>query len=345
MDKGIKNMKDVKTYNGRGWTLYNADCVELMSAMPDNSVDFSVYSSPFSSLYVYSDSERDLGNAPTHENFFEGFDFFAKELFRIMKPGTVICDYVKDILFFQGTSETGESGIYPFSDKAIDAYRRAGFQLRSRTTIWTDPVRERSKTNADRLLHKSIGENSRVCGTGMPEYILVMRKDSTGGKSGEAVRHAIDTHRTKTVPEQGSEIAQAQVERLIRSGIIDGVSEELIDKLAAECEFPVKKWSQWASPVWMKNGSSNVLNKRFKGNEKDERHLTPTPLTYIDRCLNLYSNPGDVVFDPFSGIGSTGVIAVKHLRKFIGSELKPEYADQAAKFIKHAEGTNMEFDL
>jgi DNA modification methylase len=327
----------VKAYEGRNWKLYNADCVEFLAQLPDNSIDFSVYSSPFSSLYVYSDSERDLGNAHSHEDFFEGFMFFAHEMFRVMKPGTVLCDYVKDLLFFQGSSETGESGIYPFSDKAIEAYRCAGFQLRSRTTIWTDPVRERSKTQSDRLLHKSIGENSRVCGTGMPEYILVMRKDSRGGRVGEAVRHAVDTHRSKSVKDQVSEITREQVEKLIREGIIDSATPSVLKYLEENAIFPVEKWTKWASPVWMENGTNDVLNSRFKGSEKDERHLTPTPLPYIKRCMNLYSNPGDVVFDPFSGIGSTGVVAVSGLRKFIGTELKPEYAEQAAKFIKEEE--------
>lgn len=324
-------------WHGSSWSLFNADCVEFMASLEDNSIDFSVYSSPFSSLYVYSDSERDLGNAPSHEDFFKGFGFFAREMFRVMKPGTVLCDYVKDLLFFQGSSDTGESGIYPFSDMAVQAYRDAGFQLRSRTTIWTDPVRERSKTNADRLLHKSIGENSRTVGTGMPEYILVMRKDSRGAKVGDAVQHAIDTHRTKSVATQSREIAQDHAERLIRAGIIAGVSGALIDELCAMCEFPVDKWSQWASPVWMKNATSGVLNAKFKGSEKDERHLTPTPLAYIERCMDLYSNPGDTVFDPFSGIGSTGYVAIKRLRRFLGSELKPEYAARAALFLQEAE--------
>lgn len=335
---------NVPSWQGKYWKLFNADCIEIMAQMEDNSIDFAAYSSPFSSLYVYSDSERDLGNAHSHDDFFVGFDFFASELFRVMKPGTVICDYVKDLLMFQGSSETGESGIMPFSDMAVAAYRKAGFTLRSRTTIWTDPVRERSKTNADRLLHKSIGENSRVVGTGMPEYILVMRKDSRGGKVGEAVKHAIDTHRTKSVDTQADEIAREQSARLVRSGLIENINPELIEELADACKFPVKRWTEWASPIWLDNKSSDTLTKnfsggRFKGSEKDERHLTPTPLAYMDRCLNLYSNPGDVVFDPFSGIGSTGTVAVKNYRKFIGTELKPEYAEWGAKFIGEAEAT------
>ena len=171
-------------YEGRGWKLFNADCVEMLAQMPDNSVDVSVFSSPFSSLYIYSDSERDMGNANSHEEFLEHHGYFARELFRVIKPGAVICDHLKDIVFYQGSSESGESGLHPFSDWAIESYRRAGFQMRARVTIWTDPVLERSKSNPERLLYKNIGENARACAPGMPEYIAVMRKEAKGIKVG-----------------------------------------------------------------------------------------------------------------------------------------------------------------
>jgi hypothetical protein len=280
-----------------------------------------------------------MGNAASHTEFLHHHLIFAKELFRIMKPGTVICDHVKDTVFYQGSSETGESGVYPFSDMALANYRAAGFQLRSRTTIWTDPVLERSKTNAERLLYKNVGENSRVCATGMPEYILAMRKDSRGGKTGEPVRNAVNKWGDSVWQEHAAKLAQDQAEVLLKRGFIDGVSTELLIELADAAKFPLDQWQEWASPVWMNNHGSDVLNSRFKGSDKDEKHLCPMPLEYIRRCLTLYSNPGDVVFDPFSGIGSTGSQAVKKYRKFIGTELKPEYAKQAARFIGEAEAT------
>lgn len=326
-------------YHGRFWSLYNADCIEFMAQLPDDSVDLSIFSSPYSSLYIYSDSERDMGNAASHTEFLQHHLMFSKELFRIMKPGTVICDHVKDTVFYQGSSETGESGLYPFSDMALANYRAAGFQLRSRTTIWTDPVLERSKTNAERLLYKNVGENSRVCATGMPEYILAMRKDSRGGKTGEPVRNAVNKWGDVVWQEHAANLAQDQAEALLKRGLIDGVSIELLTELAAAAKFPLDQWQEWASPVWMNNHGSDVLNSRFKGSDKDEKHLCPMPLEYIRRCLTLYSNPGDVVFDPFSGIGSTGSQSVKKYRKFIGTELKPEYAKQAARFIGEAEAT------
>jgi DNA modification methylase len=328
------------TYEGRGWKLFNADCIEVMAQMPDNSVDCSVFSSPFSSLYIYSDSERDMGNANSHEEFLQHHEFFARELFRIMKPGTVICDHLKDTVFYQGSSETGESGLYPFSDEAIRSYRKAGFQLRARVTIWTDPVLERSKTNAERLLYKNIGENSRACAPGMAEYIAVMRKDSRGVKTGDPVRHAVAKWSAAKYEADAMAIAQHDAARLLKEGLIDNAPHDLLIKLAEAAKFPLDQWQQWASPVWMDNQGSAVLNARFKGSDKDEKHLCPMPLPYIERCLNLYSCAGDVVFDPFSGIGSTGYQAVSMFRKFIGTELKPEYAKQAARFLAEAEALN-----
>jgi hypothetical protein len=326
-------------YEGRGWKLFNADCVEMLAAMPSDSVDCSVFSSPFSSLYIYSDSERDMGNANSHAEFLQHHAFFARELFRVIKPGSVICDHLKDIVFYQGSSESGESGLNPFSDWAIQSYRDAGFQMRARVTIWTDPVLERSKSNPERLLYKNIGENARACAPGMPEYIAVMRKEAKGIKIGEPVRHAVLKWTADRYESDAKEIALEHAQRMLKQGMIDGVSPELLLHLAERCKFPLDQWQQWASPVWMDNQGSNVLNARFKGSDKDERHLCPMPLPYVERCLQLYSVPGDIVLDPFTGIGSTGYQAVKMGRKFIGSELKPEYAKQAARFISEAERT------
>lgn len=280
-------------YEGHNWAIYNADCVEMLMGMPSDSVNCSVFSSPFSSLYIYSDSERDMGNSASHDEFLEHHAFMARELFRVMKPGTVICDHVKDTVFYQNSSETGEGGLFPFSDAASKNYRDAGFCLRARVTIWRDPVREMQKTKHERLLYKNIRENSRVSAMGMPEYILVMRKESKGKNVGEPVTHSRE-------------------------------------------DFTLDQWQQWASPVWMDTMQTKVLNARFKG-DKDEKHICPMPLDLIERCLTLYSNPGDLVLDPFNGIGSTGYQAVKMGRRYIGVELKPEYAKQASKFLQQAE--------
>lgn len=327
------------TYEGNGWKLFNADCIEIMAQMPANSVDCSVFSSPFSSLYIYSDSERDMGNANSHAEFLEHHAYFAQQLFRVMKPGSVICDHLKDTVFYQGSSDTGESGLYPFSDMAIQSYRNAGFQLRARVTIWTDPVLERSKSNPERLLYKNIGENSRATAPGMPEYVAVMRKDSSGIKTGDRVMHAVNKWGDARYQTDADNIATDHAARLLKAGMVAGVTPALLLHLAEAAKFPLDQWQEWASPVWMHNAGSDVLNARFKGSDRDEKHLCPMPLTYIERLLTLYSCPADTVLDPFSGIGSTGFKAVKMMRNFIGIELKPEYAKQAARFLAEAEAS------
>jgi DNA modification methylase len=328
-------------YEGRSWSLVNGDCVEALAQLPENSIDHACFSSPFGSLYIYSDSERDMGNSNGSDEFNRHHQYFADQLFRVMKPGTVICDHVKDTVFYQGSSETGEGGIYPFSDDALASYRRAGFVLRARVTVWRDPVRERDKTNHERLLYGNIGKNSRVCAMGMPEYILVMRKESTGVKTGDKVRHAIDKWGQDVATEHAFEIAREDAERMLVKGMIDGISTKLLLKLAEMARFPLPQWQEWASPVWMNTQQMDVIHGRFHKNkykaEGDERHICPMPLDLIERCLTLYSSPGDVVLDPFSGVGSTGYTAVRMGRKFFGIELKPEYAAQAAKIIKEAE--------
>jgi hypothetical protein len=209
--------------------------------------------------------------------------------------------------------------------------------MRARVTIWTDPVLERSKSNPERLLYKNIGENARACAPGMPEYIAVMRKEAKGIKTGEPVKHAVNKWGDATYEKHAAEISREHAARLLKEGIIANASPDLLLHLAEMAKFPLDQWQAWASPVWMDNRGSDVLNARFKGSDKDERHLCPMPLPYIERCLQLYSVPGDVVLDPFSGIGSTGSVAVKMMRKFIGTELKAEYAAQASRFIRQSE--------
>lgn len=324
---------------GRGWAIYNADCVEVMAAMPDEVIDLTVTSEPFGSLYIYSDSERDMGNANSLDDFLEHHRYYAEQLYRTMKPGAIVCDHVKDTVFYQNSSATNESGITPFSDLALASYRAAGFVLRARVTVWRDPVLERSKTNNERLLYKNIHENARVCAPGLPEYILVLRKQAEGIHVGEAVPHAVEKWGKAEYDAIAGRLADDHAERMLRAGLIDGrLSPEGLARLGELCRIPLDRWQEWASPVWPNTRETDVLNARFKG-DRDERHICPMPLDLIERCLMLWSNPADVVFDPFTGIGSTGVQSVKHGRKFIGSELKSEYAAQAARFLKEAEAS------
>lgn len=276
-------------YTGDNWAIYNADCIEALAGMPEGSIDLSIFSPPFSDLFVYSDSERDMGNCSSHDEFMEHYKFFSQNLYRAMKPGRIICVHCTDLPARKG--KDGFIGLHDFSGDLIKAHTETGFVYHARCTIWKDPVIEMQRTKALGLLYKQLKKDSAMSRVGMPDYMLFFRKDEPNP---DPVTHT---------PE----------------------------------DLPVDQWQELASPVWWNVNQTRVLNGRQAKGEKDEKHICPLQLDVIDRCLTLYSNPGDVVLDPFNGIGSTGHEAVRMDRKYIGFELKPEYAKQAAKFLTQAE--------
>lgn len=278
-------------YEGNNWAVYIADCVELLASWPENSIDLMIFSPPFSDLFVYSDSERDMGNAASHEEFIEHYEFFAGQLLRALKPGRLACIHCSDLPMRK--FKDGFIGLHDFSGELVKIHQHAGWLYHGRCTIWKDPVIEMQRTKALGLLYKQLKKDSTRSRVGMPDYLLFMRKD---GVNAEPVEHD-------------------------------------------PSEFSVDQWQQWASPVWMDVNQTNVLNGRLARGENDEKHICPLQLDLIERCISLYSNPGDLVLDPFNGIGSTGFQAVKMRRKYVGIELKPEYAAQANRFLKEAEAT------
>ena len=279
-------------YQGRNWAIYNADCIEALAGLPEGLIDLSIFSPPFADLFVYSDSERDMGNCGGYAEFFEHYRFFAENLFRAMKPGRMTCVHCTDLPARKG--KDGFIGLHDFSGDLIRAHRDAGFVYHARAIIWKDPVVEMQRTKALGLLYKQLKKDSAMSRVGMPDYMLFFRKDEPNP---EPITHTPD-------------------------------------------DLPVDQWQELASPVWMTVRQGNVLNGRLARGQEDERHICPLQLDVIDRCLRLYSNPGDLVLDPFNGIGSTGYEALKQGRKYLGFELKPEYAAQAAKFLFDAEANS-----
>lgn len=278
-------------YEGDGWAVYNGDCVEILAGMPEGCIDLAIFSPPFSDLFVYSDSERDMGNCANHAEFMAHYGFFSSALFRAIKPGRLICVHCSDLPARK--SRDGFIGLHDFSGDLIRVHQESGFVYHGRCTVWKDPVIEMQRTKALGLLHKQIKKDSCMSRVGMPDYVLFFRKDD---KNPEPVTHTAE-------------------------------------------EFPVDQWQEWASPVWMTVNQTRVLNGRLARAEQDEKHVCPLQLDLIERCLTLYSNPRDLVLDPFNGIGSTGYQAIKMGRKYLGIELKPEYAKQAARFLTEAEAS------
>lgn len=285
-------------YQGNNWAIYLADCIEIMNGLPEGIVDCAVFSPPFSDLFVYSDSERDMGNCGSHEEFMEHYAYFAQALYRVLKPGRVACVHCSDLPARK--SKDGFIGLHDFGGDLIRAHQAAGWVYHARCTIWKDPVIEMQRTKALGLLYKQLKKDSSRSRVGMPDYMLFFRKDQ---ENPDPITHD---------PE----------------------------------DLPVNMWQELASPVWMKVNQTKVLNGRQVKGQQDEKHICPLQLDVIERCLTLYSNPGDLVLDPFNGIGSTGYQAIKMGRRYIGCELKPEYAKQAERFLQQAEGQSTSlFDI
>jgi DNA modification methylase len=272
---------------GEGWAAYQGDCVEVLKQLPDECIDFSVYSPPFSGLYIYNDSAADMGNTRDDDEFFEQYGYLARELYRLMRPGRVMAVHCKDLVYYQ--NRHGTAGLRDFPGRLISTHIEAGFDFASRVTIWRDPVREMTKTKARGLLYKQLRADSTHSRQGLPEYIILLRKWAQDGEEISPVTH---THQS----------------------------------------FPLDQWQKWASPVWMDTRETHVLNSK-KG-PRDEKHICPLPLDLAERCVAMWSNPGDTVLSPFMGIGSEGYTALKLGRKFVGVELKDSYFRQACENLR-----------
>ena len=287
------NVKD--QYITDRYAMYCGDTTEVIKNVANDSVGLIVYSPPFSSLYCYSNSDRDLGNSRNDEEFFMHFDFIVKELYRILMPGRIMAVHCMNIPAMK--ERDGYIGIKDFRGDLIRCFQKHGFIYHSEVTIWKNPVTEMQRTKALGLLHKQIKKDSSKSRMGMPDYIVFMRKQ---GDNPEPITHTNES-------------------------------------------YPVSLWQNVASPaweltppVWNDINQSNTLNRMFS-DEESEKHIAPLQLDVIERIVNLYSNPNDVVFTPFMGIGSEVYQSVKMGRRAIGIELKDAYFEQAVKNMKSLE--------
>lgn len=285
----IENEYKTDKFESEHATLYLGDCVEQIKNIKDDSVHFSVFSPPFSSLYTYSNSDRDMGNCKTDEEFMAHFDYLAPELYRIIMPGRLVAIHCMDLP--TSKQHNGYIGLKDFPGELIRIFQDAGFIFHSRFTIWKDPVTAMQRTKALGLLHKQLKKDSAMSRTGIPDYIIVMRKP---GENPEPITHTNES-------------------------------------------FPVSKWQEYASPVWMDINPSCTLQRESAREDEDERHICPLQLEVIERCIELWTNPNDIVFTPFAGIGSEVYQALLQGRRGIGIELKKSYYIQACKNIQRAE--------
>ncbi|MBQ1450399.1 MAG: hypothetical protein IIZ12_05670, partial [Eggerthellaceae bacterium] len=282
---------------GDGWTMLLGDCVERIKEIESGSIGFSVFSPPFASLYTYSNSDRDMGNSKTDEEFAEHFRYLVNELYRVMMPGRVVSFHCMNLP--TSKERDGFIGIKDFRGDLIRIFQDAGFIYHSEVTIWKDPVTAMQRTKAIGLLNKQKNKDSTISRQAIPDYLVTMRKP---GDNPQPVTHTND-------------------------------------------DFPISVWQKYASPVWMDINPSNTLQYRAARENSDERHICPLQLDVIERAIKLWSNPGDVVFSPFGGIGSEGYVAVKDGREYIGIELKKSYFDLACKNLEAAVAESQELTL
>lgn len=287
----------IEKEQGESWTVYHGDCVRVAQTLPDESVDFSIYSPPFAALYVYSSDPQDMGNCATDDDFIDQYRYLLKEHFRMTKPGRIAAVHCADI-----TAQLWKDGVIGLKDltgMVIAAHQECGWIYHSRVTIWKDPVVEMQRTKALGLLYKQLRKDSTRSRVGNPDYLIIFRKP---GENPEPVEHTPD-------------------------------------------EYPLDQWQKDASPVWMDVNQTNVLNNEGAREVNDERHIAPLQLDVIRRALRLWSNPGDMVYSPFAGIGSEGFCAVEMGRCFVGSELKRSYFTQAIQWLRRAQAEMPMFKL
>jgi DNA modification methylase len=284
------SVKVLDQASGENWSLYRGDCVEVIRGIPSDSIHLSIYSPPFESLYTYSNSERDMGNNPNTETFWQHYKFLIAEQFRVAMPGRIVAVHCMNLPTTK--QRDGYIGLRDFRGEIIREYEKAGFIFHSEVCIWKDPVTAMQRTKAIGLLWKQLKKDSCRSRQGVPDYLVVFQKPGTNP---EPVSHT-------------------------------------------ETEFPVRRWQQYASPIWddivadpcwFDINPSDTLQRESAREHKDERHICPLQLQVIERAVELWSNPGDVVLSPFAGIGSEGVVSLKMGRRFVGIELKGSYYAQA----------------
>lgn len=283
---GVKT--SIETRSASEWTMHHGDCVRVAKSIPDNSIDFSVFSPPFADLFTYSDDLQDMGNCADMNEFTQHFELLIEEIARIMVPGREVAVHCVDLLATKW--KHGAIQFQDFSGEIIRAFWRHGFLFHSRICIWKSPVTEMQRTKAHGLLYKTLKADSADSRVGCADYLLIFRAP---GENPKPITKDPD-------------------------------------------QYPVDWWQEVASPVWMTVDQGNVLNKDGARDHADERHICPLQLDVIERAVTLWSNPGDLVYSPFAGIGSEGYKSLQLGRKFVGSELKASYFEQACQNLAGA---------
>jgi DNA modification methylase len=303
------------------YAAYNADCMEVLPTVKDASVGFSIYSPPFPETYAYSNDPRDMANTTNYDEAIEQYRFIVRETARVMMAGRNVAVHCMDL-------KRGSYYQRDFPGDIVRVHEENGLNFFCRITIWKDPWLIARRTRMRSLMHKSIVNDSAQCRVAGPDYVLVFRK---GGQNPEPIRH----------PEGLKSYAGATE---IPADLLERFSSFKGDQRKNLLSHWI--WRQYASPVWMDIRSGRLLPYREARDSEDEKHVCPLQLDVIERCLVLWSNPGDVVLTPFMGVGSEVYTSLLTGRRAIGIELKSSYYRQALRNIQSAiNGETLQLNL
>lgn len=295
------------------YALYHGDCCEVMPTLPEGSVHLSVYSPPFGGLYHYSSSEHDLSNARDYPEFFAHYEFVVRELFRVTMPGRLTGVHCMDV----PSSNTGLDHLRDFPGDIIRLHEKIGFHYVARYSVWKEPLGVRNRTMAKNLAHKTIVDDSSRCSVASADYLLMFRRKGTNPVP--------ITHPHGLTEYAGERKMPAE---LLRYRGWKGSQ--------LENRYSHWIWRQYASAFWDDVRIDRVLPFKAARDDEDEKHVHPLQLDVIDRCIALWSNPGEVVLTPFMGVGSEVYGAVAAGRRGVGIELKDSYYRQAVKNVEAA---------
>jgi hypothetical protein len=307
----------IEQAEGDGWKVWNADCVDVTRGLPDDKLHYTVFSPPFESLYTFSDDPRDMSNCNDTKTFWAHFSFLIAELYRATMPGRLCSIHCMQL----PTSKLrdGFIGLRDFRGEIIRAFQAAGWLYHSEVCIRKDPVAAMQRSKSIGLLHKQICKDSTISRMAVADYVVTMRKP---GDNPERVDGPFDCY-------YGSETTPL-------GPLVTETGKSKSTNLPGDEWYSVAVWQRYAEPVWMDINQGDVLSRNAVRAEADERHISPLQLTVIRRCIDLWSNPGDVVYSPFAGIGSELYCAIEMGRKALGAELKPSYFRQAAANLRLA---------
>ena len=309
------------------YSIYNSDCMYVLPSLENDIVDLSIYSPPFCGLYQYSGEENDHSNCETPEQFLKSYEYVVKEISRLTKPGRITAVHCQDII-----THTTKHNLYDFPHEIIKLHIKYGFTFNNRIIIWKEPLEVRNRTMVNSLKHKQLCEDSTKVYPALPDQLLIFRK---GGENKIPVDHEIGlTHYAGAEPILNFSTTR---ERSMKEkyGDWDIICERNKNpKDGATNKKSHIIFQRYMSSVWMDSRVNNVLKYKEAREEDDEKHVHPLQLDVIDRIIELYSNPNEVVLTPYMGVGSEVYSPLSMGRKAIGIELKESYYRQAIMNLK-----------